>query len=110
VNEISIPAYTPGVCERMSGDSLYISFESVGKTIIFSALYANQYFVPSSESFYGGVANVTYDNKQYALYCPSCGSVANAKLVVRRTEQEQQPTNAATPITATHTMTGRTVK
>src|SRR4051812_41567046 len=36
VNEIAIPAFTPGVCEKVSGDSLYISFDAPGKTIVFA--------------------------------------------------------------------------
>src|ERR1700744_1383979 len=33
VNELVIPAYTPGVCEKTSGDGLKISFDAPGKTL-----------------------------------------------------------------------------
>jgi hypothetical protein len=106
-NEITIPAYTPGVCEGISGDSLYISFDRPGNTIVFSALYANQFFTLSSPSWYGGIATVKYENQSYLVRCEGCGSASNAHLVVKKTEQTSTANRAPN---VTRTMNGRMLK
>jgi hypothetical protein len=104
MNRIVIPAYTPVVCERASGDSLMISFDMPNKTICFGALYANENFIIVSPSWYNGVAEITYDNQPYQVRCAGCGSAANAKLVIKKDEQPMVENNI------NRTIGGRTIK
>lgn len=106
LNEVTIPAYTPGVLEHISGDSLFISFDQPGNTLVFSALYANEYFSLSSPSWYGGIASVKYDNQSYQVRCDGCGSAVNAHLAVKKAEQ----INPNKPSNVNRTIMGRNVK
>jgi len=103
-NEIVIPAYTPGVCERLSGDSIMISFDKPNRTICFGALFANDNFIVVSRNWSNGAAEIKYDNDTYYLRCDGCGSAANAKLVIRKNEQK---INYTTP---NKTISGRMLK
>ena len=84
VTEMTIPAYTPGVCEGISGDSLLISFDAPGNTFVFGALYANEHFMLLGTNWYNGVTDVNYDGKIYKVGCGSCGNAGDARLVIRR--------------------------
>jgi len=86
VTEFTIPAYTPGVCERVKGDSLYISFDAPQNSFVFAALYANEHFTLQGTNWYNGVADVNYDNKIYKVQCDGCGSAGEAKLVIRKAQ------------------------
>jgi len=87
VNEIIIPAYTPGVCESINGERLRISFEKQGNYIEFAALN-DVYFklTGSNWDVNNGTADITYDNNTYKVQCASCGSAGEAKLVVIKKE------------------------
>ncbi|MES2703642.1 MAG: hypothetical protein V4649_13455 [Bacteroidota bacterium] len=108
VNEVTIPAFTPGVCERVSGDSLFVSFDAPGNTIVFSALYANQNYTVSSPNWYYGVADVMYDGQMYKAQCADCGSAANVRLAIRKSEQNNNVANR--PANITKTVVGRKVR
>ncbi|MCF8449187.1 MAG: hypothetical protein K9G49_04880 [Taibaiella sp.] len=86
VTEFTIPAYTPGICERVKGDSLYISFDAPQNSFVFAAIYANEQFMLQGTNWYNGVTDVTYDNKIFKVQCDGCGSAGEAKLVIKRTQ------------------------
>lgn len=86
VTEITIPAYTPGVCERVKGDSLYISFDAPQNAFVFAALYANENFLMQGTNWYNGVADVNYDGKVYKASCDGCGSVGEVRLMIKRAQ------------------------
>lgn len=84
VTEHTIPAYTAGVCEKVKGDSLYISFDAPQNSFVFAALYSNEHFTLQGTNWYNGVADVTYENKTYRVACDGCGSAGEAKLVIKK--------------------------
>jgi hypothetical protein len=86
VTEITIPAYTPGICERVKGDSIYISFDAPQNAFVFSALYANEDFMLQGTNWYNGVADVNYDGKVYKASCDGCGSVGEVRLMIKRSQ------------------------
>jgi hypothetical protein len=87
INEIIIPAFTPGVCENVNGDRLRISFEKQGNYIEFAAL-SDSYFklTGSNWDVANGTADINYDNFTYKVQCASCSSAGEAKLVVIKKE------------------------
>ncbi len=93
INELVIPAYTPGVCEHVSGDALKISFDVAGKTIEFSAMYNNNNFILTGTNWHNGTTEIEYDNQTYQVSC-ECGNAAEAKLVVRRNQVYKKDNNA----------------
>jgi len=94
INEVVIPAYTPGVCEKVDGDNLMISFDVPGKDIAFGALYDNNNFILVGTNWHMGMVDVLYDNSTYQVQCGSCSSAGDAKLVVRK-NQTYNKENAA---------------
>ena len=94
INELVIPAYTPGVCEKVDGDNLLISFDAPGKDLAFGALYGNNNFILVGTNWHMGMVDVIYDNSTYQVQCGSCSSAADAKLVVRK-NQTYNKENAA---------------
>jgi hypothetical protein len=86
VQEINIPAYTPGVCERVRGDSLYISFDAPQNAFVFAAIYSNEHFMLQGTNWYNGVTDVTYDGKIYKAYCDGCGSAGEASLLIKKSQ------------------------
>jgi len=86
VNQITIPAWTPGVCEKVDGDALMISFDAPGKSIEFGALYANTTFVIVGNNYHNNSVDITYDNQPYMALCASCGNVQDVKLFVRKNQ------------------------
>lgn len=93
INEIVIPAFTPGVCERVSGDALKISFDAAGKTVEFAALYNNNNFILVGSNWHNGTVDINYDNQTYQVSC-NCGSATDARLVVRRNQAFKKDSNA----------------
>jgi len=86
LNQITIPAWTPGVCEKVDGDVLMISFDAPGKAIEFGALYANTSFIPVGTNYHNNSVDITYDNQPYTATCASCGNVQDVKLFVRKNQ------------------------
>ncbi len=93
INEVVIPAYTPGVCERVNGDALKLSFDAPGKTIEFAALYNNNNFIVVGSNWHNGTVDINYDNAVYQVSCP-CGSTTEARLVVRRNQAFKKDNSA----------------
>lgn len=94
VNELVIPAFTPGICEWASGDDMKISFDVAGKTIEFGALYANTNYILVGSNWRNGTVDITYDGQLYQVSCASCNNVADAKLVVRKNQAFKNDDNA----------------
>jgi hypothetical protein len=94
MNELVIPAYTPGVCESVNGDDMKISFDVPGKSIEFGALYANNNFILIGTNWHNGTVDLTYDNQLYQVSCGTCNNVADAKLVVRKNQTFKKDENA----------------
>lgn len=94
VNELVIPAFTPGVCEKVDGDNLKVSFDVAGKTLEFGALYGNNNFILVGTNWHLGMVDVMYDNATYQVQCGSCNSAAEAKLVVRKNQTYKKDDNA----------------
>jgi hypothetical protein len=94
MNELVIPAYTPGVCEWVNGEDMKVSFDVPGKTIEFGALYANNNFILVGNNWHNGTVDITYDNQLYQVSCGSCNNVADAKLVVRKNQTFKKDDNA----------------
>lgn len=86
VTEITIPAYTPGVCERVKGDSLYISFDAPQNAFVFAALYANENFLLQGTNWYNGVTDVNYDGKVYKASCDGCSSAGEVRLMIKKAQ------------------------
>jgi hypothetical protein len=88
VNEIVLPIYTPGVCELVEGDGLRISFEKGGQAFKFlnSRQYSPDYFVFTGSNWKDGSCEVDYDGNKYRVNCGTCSSAADAKLVVRQSD------------------------
>ncbi len=91
VTEVTIPAYTPGICEKVKGDSLMVSFDAPGNTFIFAATYNNEHFTLQGTNWYNGVTDVMYDGRVYKAACDGCGSAGEAKLVIRRNQAADLP-------------------
>ncbi len=86
LSQITIPAWTPAVCEKVDGDQLMISFDAPGKTMTFGALYANTSFILVGTNYHNGTVDITYDNQPYTATCASCGNAADIKLFVRKNQ------------------------
>ncbi len=86
VKELVIPAFTPGVCEKVYGDNLKLSFDVAGKTLEFGALYGNNNFILVGTNWHQGMVDVMYDGSTYQVQCGSCSSAAEAKIVVRKNQ------------------------
>ncbi len=88
INEVVIPAFTPGVLESINGDRMKISFEVQNNEIEFAALGDNTFFrlVGSNWNNANGSADIVYENKVYRVVCGSCSSAGDAKLVVIKKE------------------------
>ena len=88
VNEVIVPAYTPGVLENINGDRIKISFEAQGNSIEFAALNENSFYrlVGSNWNNSNGTADIVYENKVYRIQCGTCSSAGDAKLVVIKKE------------------------
>ena len=88
INEVVIPAFTPGVLENIAGDRMKISFEIQNNEIEFAALGDNTFYrlVGSNWNNANGSADIVYENKVYRVVCGSCSSAGDAKLVVIKKE------------------------
>lgn len=84
-NKIELLAYTPGVVEAIEPDGLRVSFESAGNNIKFiNNRYSPEFFIFSGTNWDNGTAEVSYKGTTYRASCGTCGSVADARLVVRQ--------------------------
>src|SRR6185436_19505509 len=67
VNELVIPAYTPGVCERVTGDNVKVSFDAPGKVFEFEAMYNSNNFILVGSNWHNGLVDVNYDGQVYQV-------------------------------------------
>ncbi|GGB22357.1 hypothetical protein [Puia dinghuensis] len=105
INEVIIPALTPGVCDATDGDRLMISFEKGNNDLAFgpgSGYTINQYVLYGT-NWRNGTTMVTYDANKYQARCGSCSDVAQATLVVRKSELDKWDKKS-------RTLRGRTVE
>jgi hypothetical protein len=102
-NKIELPALTPGVVEAIDPDGLRVSFESANNNLKFiNNKYSPEFFIFSGTNWENGTAEVAYKGTTYRASCGTCGSIADAKLVVRQKDVMAGDTK-------TTTITGRTV-
>jgi len=86
INQVIVPAFTPGVCERAEGDRLMISFEKGNNDLPFgpgSGYTFNEYSLYGTE-WRNGTTAVTYDSNKFRARCGSCQDVASVTLLVRK--------------------------
>ena len=105
INEVIIPTLTPGLCDAMDGDKLMISFEKGNNDLAFgpgSGSAYNQYVLYGTE-WKNGTTLVTYDSNKYRARCGSCGDVASATLVIKKSVLDKMERKS-------RTLKGRTVE
>lgn len=105
INEVIVPAFTPGVCESVDNDKLMISFEKGNNDLAFgpgSGYTFNSYVLYGTE-WRNGTAAVTFDSNKFRARCGSCPDVASVTLVVRKNEIDRIERK-------TRTLKGRTVE
>jgi len=91
INEVVIPALTPGICMGTENDRVLVSFEKGSNYLAFglgSGYTANDYVLYGTE-WKLGTALVTYDSEKFRARCGSCSDVASATLVIRKKELEK---------------------
>lgn len=83
INEIIIPAYTPGIIESADLNGLRVSFEN-GNSFYFVPAQDEDKFVVAGSNWDNGTVEIPYDKNIYrAAAAITNGSVADVKLVVK---------------------------
>src|SRR5258708_1151527 len=88
INEVIVPAFTPGICDTIQNDKLMVSFEKGNNDLAFglgSGYTFNEYVVYGNE-WKNGRAGVTFDSNKFRARCGTCTDVASVTLVVRKNE------------------------
>jgi hypothetical protein len=88
INEVIVPAFTPGICDTLVSNRLMISFEKGNNDLAFgqgSGPSFSEYVLYGTE-WRNGTAAVTYDSNKFRARCGTCGDVAMATLLVRKKE------------------------
>lgn len=104
INQVIIPAFTPGVCENAEGDKLMISFEKGNNNLPFgpgSGYTFNEYSLYGIE-WRNGTTAVTYDSNKFRARCGTCQDVASVTLLVRKSVMDKVERKS-------RTLKGRTV-
>ncbi len=86
VNEVIVPAFTPGVYDGSEGERLLINFEKGNNNLAFgpgSGYTFNDYVLYGTE-WKNGTCAVTYDSNKFRARCGTCQDVASATLVIRK--------------------------
>jgi hypothetical protein len=88
INEVIVPAFTPGICDTIINDRLMISFEKGNNDLAFGqgSGYTFSQFVLYGTEWKNGTAAVTFDSNKFRASCGTCQDVASATLVVRKSE------------------------
>jgi len=105
INEVIVPAMTPGVCESTENDRLLISFEKGNNNLAFgpgSGYTFDQYVLYGTE-WKNGTAAVTFDSNKFRARCGTCADVASVTLFVRKSEMDKIERKS-------RTLKGRTVE
>ncbi len=86
INEIVIPAYTPGIIESVDAYGLRVSFEN-GNSILFVPAEGEERFVVAGSNWDNGTVEIPYDKSIYRVGTGTTnGSVADVRLVVKLTD------------------------
>ena len=104
INEVIVPAFTPGICEGTESDKLMVSFEKGNNNLAFgpgSGYTFNEYVLYGTE-WRNGTAAVTFDSNKFRARCGTCQDVASATLLVKKNELDKMERK-------TRTLKGRTV-
>jgi hypothetical protein len=104
INEVIVPAFTPGVCEGTESDKLMVSFEKGNNNLAFgpgSGYTFNEYVLYGTE-WRNGTASVTFDSNKFRARCGTCQDVASATLLIKKNELDKMERK-------TRTLKGRTV-
>ena len=104
INEVIVPALTPGICESAEGDKLMISFEKGNNNLPFgpgSGYTFNEYSLYGVE-WKNGTTAVTYDSNKFRARCGTCQDVAAVTLLVRKNVMDKVERKS-------RTLKGRTV-
>ena len=91
INEVIVPAFTPGICESTENDKLMLSFEKGNNNLAFgpgSGYTFNEYVLYGTE-WRNGTAAVTFDSNKFRARCGTCQDVASATLVVKKSELDK---------------------
>jgi hypothetical protein len=91
INEVIVPAFTPGVCEATDNDKLMVSFEKGNNNLAFGpgrGYTFNEYVLYGTE-WKNGTASVTFDSNKFRARCGTCQDVASATLVIRKSELDK---------------------
>ena len=91
INQVIIPAFTPGVCENAEGEKLLISFEKGNNNLPFgpgSGYTFNEYSLYGAE-WRNGTTAVTYDSNKFRARCGTCQDVASVTLLVRKSVMDK---------------------
>jgi hypothetical protein len=101
-NKIELLALTPGIVEAIESDGLRVSFEQGSNLKFINNSFSPVHFIFSGANWNNGTAEVNYRNTVYRASCGTCGSVAEAKLVVRQKDIDNNDVK-------TYTIPGRTI-
>jgi hypothetical protein len=91
INQVIIPAFTPGVCENADGDKLMISFEKGNNNLPFgpgSGYTFNEYSLYGTE-WRNGTTAVMYDSHKFRARCGTCQDVASVTLLIRKSVMDR---------------------
>jgi hypothetical protein len=104
INEVIVPAFTPGICESTENDKLMVSFEKGNNDLAFGpgSGYTFNEFVLYGTEWRNGTASVTFDSNKFRARCGTCQDVASATLVVKKSVLDKIDRK-------TRTLKGRTV-
>jgi hypothetical protein len=86
INEVIVPAFTPGICDTTQSDKLMVSFEKGNNDLAFgpgSGYTINQYVLYGTE-WKNGTAAITFDSNKFRARCGTCSDIASATLVVKK--------------------------
>ncbi len=86
INEVIVPAFTPGICDTTQSDKLMVSFEKGNNDLAFgpgSGYTINEYVLYGTE-WKNGTAAVTFDSNKFRARCGTCSDIASVTLVVKK--------------------------
>lgn len=86
INEIIIPAYTPGIIESVDAYGLRVSFEN-GNSLLFVPAEGEDKYVIAGSNWDNGSVEIPYDKSIYRINTAvTNGSAADIRLVVKLTD------------------------
>ncbi len=87
IDEIIIPALTPGVCDSIEADGLKINFERGNNDFKFiNNKYSPDFFIFSGNNWKDGSCDVYYNKMIFRAACGTCSSASDIKLVVKQSD------------------------